>query len=147
MSITPRTVLKQAAGFFKDARRSIYEGAALLYKIEQEKLWEGAYSSFTEYVEEECQLSRGFASKLLQVWKYYAIEGGVLPQNLSGVDSDKLYFAMRLPSGTVEERLVKAREWNRGDLRAELSTTEDGDCQHPEESRIILCSKFGKRVG
>jgi hypothetical protein len=55
----------------------VYEGASLLYQIDQEKLWEGNYDSFGEYVEQECQLSQGYASKLLQSWKFYVIEGGL----------------------------------------------------------------------
>lgn len=141
------TLLKEASDCFKEARKNVYDGARLLYRIQADNLWEGQYSSFTEYVEQECQLSKSYLSKLLQAWKYYVIDGGVKQSSLVGIDSDKLYFAMRLPTGSVEQRLVKAKEWNREDLRAELSTVDGHECEHPPESQVTLCGKCQKRVG
>ena len=141
------TILAEAAACFKQARKNVYEGAAMLYKIQSENLWDGQYSSFSEYVEQECQVSRSYASKLLQAWKYYVIEGGLPKGNLVGVDPDKLYFALRLPSGTPEQRLVKAREWNREDLRAEIHTVNGEECKHPSDKHVIICGTCGKRVG
>lgn len=141
------TILTDAAACFNSARKNVYAGAAMLYQIQENNLWEGKYSSFTEYVEQECQLSKGYASKLLQAWKFYVIDGGVLQAKLAGIDPDKLYFALRLPTGTVEQRLVKAREWNRDDLRAELSTVDGEECKHPEDKRVTICGICSKRVG
>lgn len=140
-------LLRTAAEYFQTARTHIYAGAKLLYEIDQTNAWEGKYSSFSEYVEQECQLSRGFASKLLQAWKYYVIDGGVSHDKLVGIDAEKLYLALRLPSGSPEDKLLKAREWNRDDLRAELSTTDGMECQHPEEKHVILCGKCSRRIG
>lgn len=140
-------VLTDAAECFQNARRSIYEGAALLYRIREENLYEGQFSSFGEYVEQECQLSKGYASKLLQAWEYYVIEGGVSPRNLQGVDAEKLYLAIKLPTGTPEQRFIKAHEWSRQDFRDELSTKDGLDCAHPEDKRVILCGVCLKRVG
>lgn len=139
------TILKDAANVFKAARVSVYEGARLLYRIQETNAWEGQFSSFAEYVEQECQISKGYASKLLQSYKYYVIDGGVLQQNLKDIDADKLYFAMKLPKGTVEQRLVKAREWNRQDLRDELSTDSNGE-ECPHEKTVTICATCGRRV-
>lgn len=140
------TVLAEAADHFRNARINIYEGAKLLYQIDTENLWEGSYSSFTEYVEQECQLSRGYASKLLSAWNFYVIEGGVSQRNLEGVDVEKLYLAIKLPEGTAEDRLVKAREWNRQDFKDELSTRDGVECQHPEENHVTICGICSRRV-
>lgn len=146
MSEISTSVLAEAAACFKDARKSVYEGAALLYQIHENNVWEGRYSSFSEYVEQECQISKSYASKLLQAWRFYVIEGGVSKSSLVGIDADKLYLATKLPSGTVEQRMVKAREWNRDDLRAELSTVDGVECVHPDDKRVIICGICGKRV-
>lgn len=139
-------ILKDAADCFKSARRNVYEGAKLLHRIYEENYWEGQYSSFGEYVETECQLSKGYASKLLQAWQYYVVDGGVSPRNLESVDAEKLYLALRLPDGTPEEKLVKAREWSRDDFRAELHSKDGVDCSHPEEKQVTICGICQKRV-
>jgi hypothetical protein len=139
-------ILHDCSSAFISARKNIYMGIAILYKIQQESLWEGQFSSLNEYIEQECQISKGYASKLLQSWKYFVVDGGVLRQNLIGIDPDKLYFALRLPKGTIEQRLVKAREWNREDLRAELAIVDGEECKHPLDKRVSLCSACGKRV-
>lgn len=146
MTSVSTTILRECSEAFKAARRSVYEGAALLYQIDQTNAWEGHFGSFSEYVEQECQLSKGYASKLLQSWEYYVVNGGVSPRNLVGVDAEKLYLATKLPKGTPEQRFVKAMEWSRADLRDELASDEAGDCQHPDEKRIVLCTVCGKRL-
>lgn len=146
MTAVSTTILKDASEAFKSARRGVYIGVALLYRIQKENLWEGQFSSLNEYIEQECQISKGYASKLLQSWKYFVVDGGVLRQNLIGIDPDKLYFALRLPKGTIEQRLVKAREWNREDLRAELAIVDGEECKHPADKRVIICSMCGKRI-
>lgn len=145
-SLARTDLLTEAADCFHDARKSIMAGASLLYEIYQTNAWEGRYSSFTEYVEQECQISKGMASKLIQTWRYYVIEGGVSQAKLEGVDAEKLYLATKLNSGSPQERIVMAREWNRDDFRAELSTIHGVECQHPDEKRVTLCGVCGKRV-
>lgn len=139
-------VLRDAAQCFQNARRSVYEGAALLYRIRKESLYEGQFSSFGEYIETECQLSPGYVSKLLTAWEYYVVEGGVSPRNLEGVDAEKLYLATKLPAGSTEQRFIKAHEWSRRDLRDELSTKDGKECEHPAESRVTICGVCSKRV-
>lgn len=147
MNNLSKTILHDCSEAFKAARRSVYEGAALLYQIQQENAWEGHFSGFSEYVEQECQLSKGYASKLLQAWEFYVIEGGVSPRNLVGVDAEKLYLATKLPSGSVQQRFVKACEWSRSDFRDELASSEGVDCGHPDEKRVIICGQCSRRVG
>lgn len=143
----PTVILTEAAECFRNARKNVYDGAAKLYQIHEGNLWEEGYSSFSEYVEQECQITKSYASKLLQAWRYYVIEGGLKQKDLVGIDADKLYLATKLPTGSVEQRLVKAREWNRDDLRAELSTVDGVECAHPTDKHVIICGICGKRVG
>jgi len=143
--MTPQTtILTQAAQCFTTARQNIYEGAALLYKINEEGLWKDSFDSFGEYVEQDCQLSQGYASKLLQSWKFYVIEGGLSQAKLSGVDAEKLYLALKLPNGTPEKRLIQAQTLSRQELRAELTEKDGVDCQH--ETTITICASCHKRL-
>ena len=141
------TILKDASVAFHNARRSVYDGVRLLYIIHEENLWQAQYSAFGEYVEQECQISAGHASKLISLWKFYVVEGGVHQKQLVGIDADKLYLAAKLPTGTIEQRLVKAQEWNRRDLKDALAEDENGvDCQHPEDKRVVICGVCQRRV-
>lgn len=146
--LTPaQTVLKEASDCFKNARRSVFEGVELLFCIQKETLYDGAYTSFWEYVEQECQLSRGQASKLLQSYEFYVLKGGVSHAKLTDIDPEKLYLALKLPTGTVEQRLVKAREWNRRDLQDALSEDENGgQCTHPADKHVTICGVCQRRV-
>lgn len=136
-------ILGECAEAFKLARKGVYSGAALLYRIEQENLWEGRFSSFSDYVESELQISKGFASKLLQSWKFYVITNGVSPRNLEGVGEEKLYLALKIP-GTAEEKLVRAREWTRRELQDEAASKDGVDCEHPDT--ILICATCSKRI-
>lgn len=147
------TILKDCSDAFNLARKSIYEGTALLYRIEQEKLYTGHFESFSAYVEGECQLSKGYASKLLTAYRFYCIDRGVSHDKLDGIDPEKLYLSTKLPQETLtsvrspEDLLVYAREWSREDFRDELHSKMGVDCRHPEDKRIVLCGVCNKRVG
>lgn len=137
-------VLEQAATFFQNARRSLIAGAELLYKIRQGNLWEGQYSSFAEYVEDECQISRGQASKLLTVYEHFVITHGVSQRNLEGADMEKLYLATSLEV-EPEQALIRAKTLTRQELRDELSSGPQGDCAHDCE-HFTLCGRCNRRV-
>lgn len=135
-----QTILNRAADCFIGVRKQFIEGAKLLHKISTEKLWEGQYGSFGEYVEQECQLSQGYASKLVQLYQYYAIEGGVSHAKLAAVDPEKAYSAMKL-KGTPERQLTTALTLSRQELRAEVADKgEEHRCEY-----IEICTRCGKR--
>lgn len=143
--MTPtKTLLDDCSKAFKGARERVVEAMRLLYQIEETNAWEGIYSGFSEYVEQECQISRAYASKLLQIWKYYVIDSSVSHAKLRSVDPEKLYLALRLPSGTAEQKLVRAMEWNRDDLRTELAVVDGEECTHKDTVRI--CTRCSKRI-
>lgn len=137
------TILKDAAECFTLARTNVVEGMSLLYQIHKDELWKDQYSSFSEYVEQECQLSKSYASKLLQVWEGYVIEGKVSPRNLGETDAERLYLVLRLP-GTIESKLIKAQTWNREDIISETRELKAGIHNHQwQEIHLRQCTKCG----
>ena len=136
--------LELAVFCFQGARRNIVAGMSYLYQVDKENLWEGKYSSFSEFVEQDCQLSKGYASKLVQAWEHYVITGGVSEYKLQDIDAEKLYLAMRLPVAP-EQQVIRAGLWSRSELKQELASTPEGDCQHDCE-HITICSRCSKRV-
>lgn len=142
--MTPATtILRDCASAFKEVRQNLIEGAALLYKIREEKLYEGKYSSFGAYCEEECQISQSFAAKLCQVYQHYVIAGKISPSVLRGVDTERLYLALRLP-GEAEAQFTHAQTWSRSEIKAELASGGGAECTHP--STIEICVRCHARI-
>lgn len=142
--MTPSTtILRDCASAFKEVRQNLIEGAALLYKIREEKLYEGKYSSFGAYCEEECQISQSFAAKVCHVYGHYVLEGGLQPKQIGQVDAEKLYLALRLP-GDAEAQFTRASTWSRSDIKAELASKGVEECIHP--SYVEICTVCHARI-
>lgn len=135
-------ILDKTLSLFTKVRTSVIEAAAALYEVNEKEAWKGEYASFGDFVD-ECGISQGFASKLLQVYAFYAIEAKVSQRKLAEIDSERLYLAMKLPQGTVEERLMKASLLTRQELREQKVLEETGgECMHT----IHVCAKCHARV-
>lgn len=89
----------------------------LLYKIHTEEGWKGKYDSWGEFVEDGLGKSQGWASKNLQVYKHYVLEGGVGLDRLQ-FDTEKLYLASKT-GDDVELQLSRAETLKRSDLKKE----------------------------
>jgi len=136
------TVLEKCVTCFTAARQNLIEGAKYLHEISHAKLWQDNYNSFGEFVEQECQISQGFASKLISVYEHYLVAGGVSQRNLENVDAEKLYLASKLP-GTPEEQLTKALTLSRGELKQQKQFEDTGaECTHPS----LICAKCHSKV-
>lgn len=138
-------ILHNAALCFRSARKNLMEGANRLHEISTLKSWEGHYSSFNEFVEQECQLSAGYASKLVKTWEYYVVQNGVSPAKLAEIDVEKSYLAINL-NGEAAHKLIKAGEWNRQEIKDSLAENPDGsDCSHKVliiKHQCKACSRF-----
>jgi hypothetical protein len=135
-------ILDSAAECFGSARKNLMEGAKLLYEISTGELWKERHDSFGAYVEEECKISQGMASKLVNVYGYFVLKAGVPHAKLTSIDTEKLYLAMSLP-GTPLKQLASAESLTRSEIRAELKDPED-KCLH--EKCFKICSNCHKRV-
>lgn len=142
--MTPSTtILKETAELFAKARINLYYAAKRLYEIKEKDLWKGAYSSFGEYVESECQISQSFAAKLIRVHGHYVLEGGVKADQIREVDTEKLYLALRLP-GTPEAQLTRASTWTRSEIKAEIASQGGEECSH--ETTVTICAHCHARI-
>lgn len=134
--------LDKAIECFKGARQRVADGMSYLWEINEGSLWDnGQYSSFTDFCESGCGISRSMASKLLRVYQHYVIDGKV--SQINYIDTDKLYLAIGLP-GSPSKQLVKADTLTRQQIRDELAADEFGDCQHT--NTIKICTRCKQRV-
>lgn len=137
------TILDLAPQCFSSARQSIIEGAGYLHQIRERNLWQGRASSFGEYVENECQLSQGYASKLLKAYEHYVLNGGLSRQDIAGVDPEKLYLAIALP-GTPQEQAIQAQTLSRSEIKTTAAATPEGECSHA--AHITICAVCHKKL-
>lgn len=114
--------IDKAIFLVKLADRAVSGTRALIYKIFEEKLWEGRYSSFGEFVEGGLGKSQGWASKQLAVYRHFHLEGGIDQEALE-LDTEKLYLASKT-EGTPEEQLSRAKTLSRSELKAEKNEAQ-----------------------
>lgn len=120
----------------------------LLWKIREEKLYEGRFMNFTEFVEspEGLGKSASWASKMCAVHEYYCLQGKVAADQLEEVENEKLYLAMNIKGYTPEQKATRAKSWTRQDIKDETREQEHGICEHTgayETFRKCLdCGKF-----
>lgn len=76
------------------------EGAFLvlgekLYKIKSEKMWEGVYDSYEDFLK-DIDLTPGNASKLRQIYEKLMLEQGFQPSEIAKIGQRKLYSILPL---------------------------------------------------
>jgi len=113
----------------------------LVYRVFAENLWEGHFSSFGEYVESPSGLgkSQGYASRLKSVEEYYIIESGMSPEDISGLDQDKLY-ELRKFEATPQEKVCMARTLTRQEIK---EMRNDKEITPHAFARVCYCSVCG----
>ena len=122
---THKDILEETPLLFSKARGQIMRGVRNLWEIRDKGLWAGSTSSFTEYVEDVCQLDKGQASRWLTSYEHYAIQGGVDFAQLGAVNPDRLYLARNL-KGTPKQQMEKALQLSRSELKAQAVYEETG---------------------
>lgn len=134
-------LLKLTKAAFTSARKSMVEAMQYLHAVYEEEAWKEVSPTWGEYLESELGVSQSQASKLLSVNRYYLLEGELNPDEIAGVDYEKLNAARSLP-GTVEENLAKAKTLSRRELKDE--GVDGGHVHSGETVEIHKCC--GMRV-
>lgn len=124
---------------FAKARGSVVEAMQYLWLVKEEEAWKEVSPTWSDYVSSELDISQGFASRLLGNNQHYLIEGGMTPEDLVGIDHEKLSMARNLP-GTPEEQVAKARTLTRRELKEEKNDAEATPHEHEPISICKVCS-------
>lgn len=119
-----------------------------LHKIHTERLWEGQWGSYEEYLG-EMRLSKSKASKIESIYSTYVLEYEVAPEKLSKVGWSSLYSM--LPAVTskksAKEWVEKASTLRREELEDEVREIKLGSpCEHDEveDLHLQVCLKCKK---
>jgi hypothetical protein len=133
-------LLQETREAFDSLKSNVVDAMQKLYKVFESKAWESVASSWSEYVESDLGISQGFASKLLAVNKHYLLEGGYSPENIRGVDYERLYLAAK-SGGTIEEQLAKAKTLTRSELKQERNEIEPHEPEYVRFCKICNVSE------
>lgn len=119
------------------------ELAARLYKIREEKIWEGTYESYQDFLD-DIHVSRGNASMLEAVHKAYVLEGHATFKKV-GTSYSKLYEAIPLIAEKgVDYAILTATTQTRSDIKELVREKKHGDCSH--EELITICAGCHIRI-
>ncbi len=146
--ITNNEFVRSTIELVKSIETRFLELGARLYKIREERLWEGSYYSFNEFLC-ELKLTPGNASILASVHKNYVLDGGIEPEKLAGVPYSNLYEAIPLiEKEGVEAATAKATTLTRSEIKEEVQEKKLGVHEHAakDDSRwaVCECGKFIK---
>lgn len=115
-----------------------------LKKIREEKLFEGKYESFEDFLL-ELRVSKATASKLEAVYEYFILKYRFPSKTIAQIGWSSLYEIQRkLPKGIkkkeVEQWIDKGKLLTRVDTTRELDTMNAGEHEHDwYELRLRVC--------
>jgi hypothetical protein len=145
--ITNNEFVRQTVELVKSIETRFLELGARLYKIREERLWEGTFNSFEDFLA-EIKMTKGNASILASVHKNYVLEGGIEPQQLAGIPYSNLYEAIPLiEKEGVTSAAVKAETLTRSEIKDEVQEKKLGVHEHiigDERWGVCSCGKFIK---
>jgi len=146
--IKPNEFVRETVELVKSIETRFLELGARLYKIREERLWEGSYYSFNEFLC-DLKLTPGNASILASVHKNYILDGGMEVENLAGISYSNLYEAIPLiEKEGVTSAAVKAETLTRAEIKEEVQEKKLGT-EHTHEIGeerwgVCSCGKFIK---
>lgn len=139
--------LRATAELITSIQTRFLELGARLYKIHEEKLWQGSYDSYPEFLE-SARISESQASIFANIHKYYVLEGGIQEDRLALIGYSNLHQAMPLiEKEGVESAVVKALTLTRSEIRDEVREAEHGIHAHVlGDAHFAFCTECKKLV-
>lgn len=138
--------IQETKQLVKRIETQFFELGARLYKIKEEKLWDGIYDNYTEFLD-DAKINPSLASMLTAIHRTYVIENNVAQDSLAGIGYSNLYEAIPLvESDGIEGTLAKVRTLTRSEIKDEVREEKHGEHQHelgPERWAMCqICKKF-----
>jgi len=121
-----------------------------LKKIRDERLYEGSYDSFPEFLK-EMDISESTASRIISVFSFYIEKHGIKREKLAQAGWGNLYTLMKLTDDkTTKKKVVEIVEkgvlLRREDIAEEVRDYKHPECRHEwRELHLRICEKCNKR--
>ena len=139
--------VRETIDLVKSIETRFLELGARLYKIKEEKLWEGTYDSYYEFLD-AAHVNPSMATMLTKVHQFYVVEGKRTEEQLKSIGYSNLYQAIPLiERDGVEMAVVKAETLTRSEIIDEVKEKKHGThrCAVGAE-RWGACEKCGKFI-
>jgi len=141
--ITPRGFLKETIALRGQIEGAFLSLAERLYKIREERLWEGEYDDFDTFLL-ELKISKATASKLCTVHETFVVKHKIAVKKLFPIGWSSLYaIAGHADTKEKAEDLVdRAGLLTRQDLEISLRN-ENGRqdaCDHKNSRTVMVCN-------
>lgn len=134
--------VRETIDLVKSIETRFLELGARLYKIKEEKLWEGTYDSYYEFLD-AAHVNPSMATMLTKVHQFYVVEGKKQPEQLKSIGYSTLYAGIPLiEKHGIEKTVVMASTLTRQEIIEE--SRDMVKCDHKEV--ITICSKCKKRI-
>lgn len=138
--------VRETIDLCKQIETRFLELSARLYKIKENRLWEGSYESYNEFLD-VARISAGNASKLTSIYQYYVVDGGKDQKQLVGIGYSNLYEAIPLiERDGIDVAIVKADTLTRNEIQEEVRDERHGVHKHTlgdeRWGKCEVCNKF-----
>lgn len=144
-----QSYLKETLLLKKRLESSFLSLGERLMRIRDERLWEGSYENFVEFLH-EARLSEGTASRLISVHQRFILDFKMKHERIASIGWSTLYEIGKEVSTKkeAEEFIEKALVLRRGDVQDDLREKKTGCRNHSWGEKIILrrCETCGKTV-
>lgn len=138
--------LRQTKELVTSIQTRFLELGARLFKIREERLWEGSFDSYPEFLE-SARISESQASIFANIHKHYVLEGGIPQERLARIGYSNLHTAMPLIEARgIEEAVVQAQTLPREEIKDNIRGLKFGD-KHihiPKDDKRFAFCQCGK---
>ena len=137
--------LRQTKELVTSIQTRFLELGARLFKIREEKLWQGSFDSYVDFLD-SARISESQASIFANIHKHYVLDGGIDMQRLAQIGYSNLHKAIPLIEREgVEVAVVKAQTLTREEIKDEVREAEHGIHTHvPKDDKRFAFCQCGK---
>lgn len=119
--------------------------AERLHNIKENRLWEGNYATYSEFLQ-EIDISESTSTKLILIYRTFVLNDGLKPEEIAGVSWTTLYEITRVEGKDARKEFVEnANVLKRNDIIGAVNEFKTGCVNHDfEEISMKRCKTCGK---
>ena len=143
-TISNHKYLQETVALKSEIETGFLNLAERLYKIRQERIWEGEYDNLEEFLT-ELDITQSTCSKLCSIYEHWVLKGKISLEVLAGVSWTNLYSSIpRLESESHKDVLEDAKLLTRQDIIEKGREIKHPNCSHKTTYKLEICRDCGK---
>lgn len=150
-TVTNHSYLQETISLREELEGAFLILAERLYKIREERLWEGEYVDFNEFIR-ETRLSKATVSKLTGIYEKFILLGGIPREEVAktGWSNISLFLPMIQSKKDARDIFDKIAPLDRTDCertyREMKSGVSMGECKHGDIYTLDICRDCGIKM-